>query len=778
MDISRINKYIVAAMLFLVCLSNEIQPQEYGVVNEVNLDSLGTYVRVLSGEIPVVINGDTVIITSRHSDDPHNDLAADYIKKQLESFGLLVFDENYSPNGRNIVAVQTGSLYPDQQYVIGAHYDSMPVGPIAPGADDNASGTAAVLEAARLLSQYQNLYTIIYALFDEEEQGLIGAYNYVYEAVYSGDQINCMVNIDMIGWDNDNDGVILINTLDHALQHSSLAEQVIYRFDLPLEPWIINPGLGSSDHRPFWEAGLSAIAFMENWYGDANGYYHTINDRFEHFNLPYLHNSAKSVIGTLATMVQGYQEFSEIVFSDTLGDTEDINNPITVTVSVHDAIGFPLDLSTLALISGLDSSFSDTIIMTQTDDPVIFAADIPAAGSGGVMRYYASISTLTDLDIREPYGAPGQHFSFNVGPDQVFPQIEYITTIEDQLYPVGSKDIVVRASDNIGVSSVTVRWRVNQGADQSIPMVYQSGSDNYRGILEWNSLTTGDSIVYWVEVMDASSNSNTTISNEYVFSITPHYAIGEFEGDFIAENWETGAWGIQYFNADYGNCLNDSPNGRYHSNAFNPCTIKDPIDLTYFEHAYLHFYSIQALEPDHDFGYVQLSVDSMNWETRETVTGLWETEDIYISLDDLLTEDSVYIRLLVTSDESEEYFGWFVDDITLILNEIMPVVSSVEQDLLPGEITLHENFPNPFNPITTIRFDLPEQSDITLTLYDILGREVEILINDIKPAGAHTIQWDATNVASGMYLYQIRVYDPDAVGAGEFVQTRKMVVLK
>ena len=93
----------------------------------------------------------------------------------------------------------------------------------------------------------------------------------------------------------------------------------------------------------------------------------------------------------------------------------------------------------------------------------------------------------------------------------------------------------------------------------------------------------------------------------------------------------------------------------------------------------------------------------------------------------------------------------------------------------PTTFTLYQNYPNPFNPITSLRYDLPEQALVTLTVYDMLGREITQLINTTREAGYSSVQWNATDmhgkpVSAGVYLYQIR--------AGEFVQTRKMVLLK
>ena len=100
---------------------------------------------------------------------------------------------------------------------------------------------------------------------------------------------------------------------------------------------------------------------------------------------------------------------------------------------------------------------------------------------------------------------------------------------------------------------------------------------------------------------------------------------------------------------------------------------------------------------------------------------------------------------------------------------------STESEGIPTEFALHENYPNPFNPTTTLRFDLPELSDLTLTIYNMLGQRVRTFNMQGTAAGYHTITWDATNdfgeqVGAGVYLYQLQAKD--------FVKTRKMVLLK
>jgi hypothetical protein len=105
-----------------------------------------------------------------------------------------------------------------------------------------------------------------------------------------------------------------------------------------------------------------------------------------------------------------------------------------------------------------------------------------------------------------------------------------------------------------------------------------------------------------------------------------------------------------------------------------------------------------------------------------------------------------------------------------------PALLSVkEPPAVPHEYRLYQNFPNPFNPNTEIRFDLPEAVNVQLRIFNILGQEVTTLVDELKPAGAYHLTWDSKNttgsvVASGVYVYQLK--------AGNFVDQKKMVLIR
>ena len=113
-----------------------------------------------------------------------------------------------------------------------------------------------------------------------------------------------------------------------------------------------------------------------------------------------------------------------------------------------------------------------------------------------------------------------------------------------------------------------------------------------------------------------------------------------------------------------------------------------------------------------------------------------------------------------------------VDSLFVLYNLGGGTVGIQEQEIeeIPTTFSLAQNFPNPFNPTTTIQFSLPQAGDVTLKIYNVLGEEVKTLVNEFKGIGNHSVQFNANNLASGMYLYRLQ--------AGGFVETKKMILLK
>jgi hypothetical protein len=106
-----------------------------------------------------------------------------------------------------------------------------------------------------------------------------------------------------------------------------------------------------------------------------------------------------------------------------------------------------------------------------------------------------------------------------------------------------------------------------------------------------------------------------------------------------------------------------------------------------------------------------------------------------------------------------------------IVQVVLDVVTGIEEsNSLPKEYSLYNNYPNPFNPSTTINYDLPKQSDVTLKIYNVVGEEVETLVNQEQMAGRYQVRWEASQLASGIYFYRLQ--------ADSFVDIKKMMLLK
>jgi len=187
------------------------------------------------------------------------------------------------------------------------------------------------------------------------------------------------------------------------------------------------------------------------------------------------------------------------------------------------------------------------------------------------------------------------------------------------------------------------------------------------------------------------------------------------------------------------------------------------------------------LYPEH--ASIDLSVNpTLVWANKESATSY----RVQVGLNKNFDEPSTVIDTVVDGDTSVtvgglDYFRvywWRVSGINSLgegqwseaFGFKTEQLTGLEEESIPSEYSLAQNYPNPFNPETRIQFSLPEQSIVTLKVYDILGREVAVLLNETKSAGTHTVSFNASNLSSGVYIYRL--------SAGSFIQQKKLVVMK
>jgi uncharacterized repeat protein (TIGR01451 family) len=236
----------------------------------------------------------------------------DYIQNHLQALGLDVRLDHFTLGGVGLDNVE-GTLPgsgpdPNVIYVACAHYDSTSNDPynVAPGADDNGSGTAGVLEAARVLSRYHFKHTLRFVTFAGEEQGMIGSQYYASRAYTAHNDIRGVVNLDMIGWDSNHDYVMEIHagTGSSSQPVGAALRDAVTAYGINLSPQYITQGsLTFSDHSSFWNKGYPAIMAIEDW-ADHSSNYHRTTDTLPTLRLSFVDGFVKATVATLAGLAE------------------------------------------------------------------------------------------------------------------------------------------------------------------------------------------------------------------------------------------------------------------------------------------------------------------------------------------------------------------------------------------------------------------------------------------------------------------------------------------
>jgi bacillopeptidase F (M6 metalloprotease family) len=244
-------------------------------------------------------------------------------------------------------------------------------------------------------------------------------------------------------------------------------------------------------------------------------------------------------------------------------------------------------------------------------------------------------------------------------------------------------------------------------------------------------------------------------------------------GDWYADRgtWEVGEPTSGPGSAYSGqNCLatvlagnySGSASSRFISPAFILPGASENPNLTFW-----HWYNIYS----DDEAFVQIRVVGGNWETilgpyTNTSGGIWSPTYADLSW---YADSTVQIAFYFHSGGYNNSTGWYIDDINIMPYIITGTENSIKHKI-PKHFQLSQNYPNPFNPSTTIEFNLPKTCEVTLKVFNILGEEVATLVSDRLSAGSYSYEWDASNLASGIYLYRL--------AAEGYVETKKMMLMK
>jgi PKD repeat protein len=287
-------------------------------IGKVSVEEVKLLCGNLSGENTVKIGQTDHKITTRHTNNSQwQTLSTQYAHEFLQALGLETSYHNWNGTRRNVIAQKKGSSKAGEIVLITAHLDDMPASGAAPGADDNASGSVAVLLAAKVMKDYAFERTLRFVLFTGEEQGLLGSAKYAADAAAAGDSIVAVLNLDMIAWDKSGGPVLRLHTrtsgnpgypADKQIADQFIAVVNDYGLGGLLEPLLDPDGISASDHYSFWVEGIPGILAIEDDLNDFNAYYHTANDKLDKLNLGYFTNFVKAALGTTAHLAAPVHE--------------------------------------------------------------------------------------------------------------------------------------------------------------------------------------------------------------------------------------------------------------------------------------------------------------------------------------------------------------------------------------------------------------------------------------------------------------------------------------
>ncbi|MFH1998091.1 MAG: M28 family peptidase [Planctomycetota bacterium] len=326
--------------------------------------------------------------------------------------GLTVSTHHFSGSyADNVIAELPGAVDPSVIFVVGGHYDSTSYSGGAPGADDNASGTAGVYEIARILSQYEFKYTIRFCAFSAEELGLVGSGAYCDQLASQGANVQGMVNLDMTAYRASGDAYDVDFITNYSSQPLIDFCKDMYTTYVPTLGIVQGSfAAGTSDHQSFTQHGYAACFPFE----DIDNY------------SPYIHSSS-DVIGTsandftLARMItQGALAAMAVMASPldleightALQDTTNASGPYTVEADVTSLIGSMVTQVTLHYDTG--SGFTSKE-MASTGSGDTYISSIPGKADAGYVSYYIEALDNQGNTERMPSGVGADYLQFFVG---------------------------------------------------------------------------------------------------------------------------------------------------------------------------------------------------------------------------------------------------------------------------------------------------------------------------------------------------------------------------
>lgn len=455
--------------------------------------------------------------------------------------------------------------------------------------------------------------------------------------------------------------------------------------------------------------------------------------------------------------------YGPVIAHTCLPNTENLNGPYIINCVITPT-GSDIDPSKTKLFWTKTADITDSILMTNTSG-TNWSASIPGCGTSATYKYYFKTTDLMNRTTVLPPDAPSGLFSFTASPDQTAPVIVH-TQQGNTGQPMWPVNITAVVTDNIGVDSVWVEWYKNTPSMIKKFRINTSGGNVYAGIFNSanNEVIPGDSIFYKIKAVDISSSHNTGSlpSTGYFGFLITDQAFTSFCKDTyvpIRDNQvsydtlfipQTGT--IVDFNFKMESLIH-TYDGDITFSITSPTGIEvilsnqrgsggDNFINTVFDDSA----SVAISSGTAPFTGSFRPESPLNVFNGLEIHGNW-----ILKVNDQATSDTGRV---------ERY----------CLNIIYNAILAVNNNQVPVKYELGQNYPNPFNPVTKVKYSVPKQSFVLIKIYDILGREVKTLVNEMKSAGNYEIEFNASHFASGVYFYRME--------SGEFTDVKKLVLLK
>jgi hypothetical protein len=261
---------------------------------------------------------------SKHITRPGNKLASEYLFNKYKSFGYEPEYQWFAGRGAlggqtaNVLATLKGTVNPELVYVVSSHYDSVAIGP---GADDDTSGTAALLETARILAKTPQPATIVFASFTGEEAGLLGSREYVRRAVANKVNLVGALNNDMVGWAND-------HRLDNTIRYSNAGiRDIQHAAAMQFSNMILYDALyyKSTDAAAYYEAYGDIVGGIGSYPVLGNPHYHQSHDLLDTINHQLVTEVSKTTAATLMLLASSPSRLKDLKVDNFAGGTAKVS---------------------------------------------------------------------------------------------------------------------------------------------------------------------------------------------------------------------------------------------------------------------------------------------------------------------------------------------------------------------------------------------------------------------------------------------------------------------